>query len=628
MRKLYVTVLSLAVAGGSAYSQSKTDMGNHAVDGKRLAPRIDNHLNEPMSSRAGGGGPIWEDDFSDPNSVWTHDYDPTTCNLEWEVGVGLSAGGPAAIATIQSTTADNGFAMIDSDEYGGETGGTCVEDSWLQTINSINLSSYTNVVLEFETWYRRWNYEACYVVISTDGVTWPDLTPDTDISGMPNVIEVFPDLADATSLASNPLLKRINISAAAGGQSTVWIRFHWTGTWGYAWFIDDVKVIEQPANDLVVNSSYVSHTGGGEEYGRIPQSQLPSEMNVGGEFYNFGFEDQSNVTSSFELFDPNSNSVLYADASIGTVLVDETYNMDESATPSSALTPGLYEGVFTVLSDEEPSGSGTFGNNIHLRNFEVTTDRYTLDGLGNHPSGYENVSSLGTNSFTDASDGFMLLAYYEVAQQIAFVGVEILLSSATVAGGSIIVAVHDTSDVSADDVTSPYEQTDVIDVTQAHVDAGMMTVLFEEPFVADPDGYYVSVEMFSNTNANDIRILDDLTVPQPGNATLIYIPNDAVYGNGNAAAIRLITADNVGIGSTPELTGISIYPNPTRDLVRIDITEKGNYLVEVLNLLGETVSTTYASSSFSMNVGQFGAGIYLLRLSTDEAVLIQKLVVE
>lgn len=627
MRKLYFTLLSLAIAGGSAFSQSKTDLGNTAMGSKRLAPRIDNNFYEPMSSRAGGGGPIWEDDFSNP-SVWTHDYDPTSCNLEWEVGVGLMAEGPAAIATIQSTTAANGFAMIDSDEYGGSTGGTCVEDSWLQTANSIDLSAYTNVVLEFETWYRRWNYEACYVVISTDGVTWPSLTPDTDISGMPNVIEVFPDVADATSLPSNPVLKRINISAAAGSQSTVWIRFHWTGTWGYAWFIDDVKVIEQPANDLVVNSSYISHTNGGEEYGRIPQSQLPSALNVGGEFYNFGFDEQTNVESTFELFDQNSTSVLLTSASFATAMVEETYNMDDSATPSAALSPGIYEGVFTVVSDEEPVGSGTFGNNTHLRNFEVTTNSYSLDGLGNHPAGYQNVGSLGTNSFTDAADGFMLFAYYEVAQQMAFMGVEILLSSTTVAGGSIIVSVHDTADVRADDVVSPFEQTDVMDITQADVDAGMITVMFAEPFVADPNGYYVGVEMFSNTNANDIRILDDLTVPQPGNATLIYIPNDAVYGNGNAAAIRLITADNVGIGTVQQLSGISIYPNPTEDMVRINISEKGNYTVEVINVLGEMVGTINTNSSLNLNLGQYGSGVYVLKVSTAEAVRTQKVIVQ
>ena len=35
---------------------------------------------------------IWSDDFSDP-STWVTDYDPFACNLEWEIGTGLSAGG-------------------------------------------------------------------------------------------------------------------------------------------------------------------------------------------------------------------------------------------------------------------------------------------------------------------------------------------------------------------------------------------------------------------------------------------------------------------------------------------------------------------------------------------------------
>ena len=60
--------------------------------------------------------------------------------------------------------------MIDSDEYGGEEGGTEVEDSWFTTAQPINLSSYPNVVLQFETWYRSWTYEKCWIVTSTDGV--------------------------------------------------------------------------------------------------------------------------------------------------------------------------------------------------------------------------------------------------------------------------------------------------------------------------------------------------------------------------------------------------------------------------------------------------------------------------
>ena len=620
-------MLTLAVAGGSAFAQSKTDTENVATSLKnRVAQRID--LKDVRAEfNRGGGSALWEDDFSTP-ATWTTGFDATACDLEWEIGVGLSAEGPAAIETIVSTTAANGFAMVDSDEYGGETGGTCVEDSWIQTADSIDLTGYTNVVLEFETWYRRWNYERPVVVISTDGVTWPELTPDTDISGMPNVFDLWPDFEDATSLDQNPTLMRVNISAVAGNQPKVWVRFHWTGTWGYTWFIDDVRIVEQPANDLVTNTAYISHNGTGDEYGRIPQSQLLSDFAVGGQFYNFGYTDQNNVVATLDVVDGSAASVFGATTNVSVAYVDSTYDMDETVTPSSALAIDTYEGSLTVVSDEEGTGAGTFGNNTYLRNFEVTVGKYSLDGIDVHPAGYENVGSIGTNSFADAEDGFMMLVLYDVSQTVAFMGVEILLSSATVPGGTIIVALHDTADVFADDVTLPLEQTDVIDVTQAHVDAGMITAMFDVPFEAEPNAYFASVEMFSNVSANDIRILNDLTVPQPATSSMIFIPNDAVYTNGNAAGIRLITADNVGIGETAELSGISIYPNPTEGVIRINIEETATYNIDVVNVLGEVVYTSTVSSNTSFDLNDFGAGVYVVRVSTEEAAYTERVIVQ
>lgn len=626
MKKIYLTVLSLAVAGG-AFSQSKADLGNVATGVKdRVAPRIDIEAVHAESGRAGGVA-IWSDDFSVP-STWTHDFDATACDLEWQIGVGLEAMGPAAIPTIVSTTAGNGYAMIDSDLYGGETGGTCVEDSWLQTANSIDLSAYPNVVVEFETWYRRWNYERPCLVVSLDGVTWPELTPDTDISGMPNVFDLWPGFPDAASLDQNPTLMRVNISDVAGNQPQVWIRFHWTGTWGYAWFIDDVRVLEQPANDLVANSSYITHDGSGAEYGRIPQSQLMTDFTVGGELYNFGSANQNNVVATLDVVDGSSTSVFSATGNYAVAMSDSTYNMDDIATSSGILATGLYEGSFTVESDEEPSSAGTFGNNTHLRNFMVTSDRYSIDGIGVHPAGYENLGALGTNSFTDAADGFMMLAYYNILQEVDIMGVEILLSNGTVAGGTIVVALHDTADVLADDVTLPLEQSDLIDVMQSHIDAGMITVMFDSPFTADPGAYFASVEMFSNTNANDIRILNDLTVPQPNISSMIYIPNDAVYTNGNAAAIRLITADNVGIQSVELLDGISIFPNPSEGIVQINMDVQDTYSIEVMNILGELVHSTSVSSNTSIDLNEFGAGVFVVTVSTEKATYTERVIVQ
>ena len=629
MKKIYLAMLSVFIAG-SAFGQSKTTLNQSDLPiSKRVKQRID--VPEVISSSTrGGGGPIWSDDFADP-STWNTGYDPTTCDLEWEVGTEVTVQGAlsAPYGDINSTTADNGFAMIDSDFYGGASAGTCVEDSWLQTADSIDLTLYSNVVLEFETWYRRYNYERPYLVISTDGVTWPELTPDTDVSGMPNVFDLWPNLDDVTSLDQNPTLMRVNISDVAGNQPQVWVRFHWTGTWGYAWFIDDVRVVEQPANDLVTEYAFISHNGTGDEYGRIPQSQLLPDFSVGGGFYNFGFLDQNNCVATLEIVDENAATVMSATSNVALAMADSTYDVEEVATPAAALDLGLYEGIFTVASDEETDQSITFENNSYQRNFMVTEDRYSLDGIGNHPEGLENITSIGTQSFADAADGFMMFTYYDVSQEVAVMGLEILLSSSTVPGGTIICTIHDTVDVNADIVTLPLEQTDVIDITQEHVDAGMITVMFDQPFVAEPNGYFAGVEMFSNSNESDIRIIDDLTVVQPAGSSLIYTPDDeTVYSNGNAAAIRLITADNVGIRSLPRLKGVSVYPNPTNGLVNVKILDAGNYNLELVNVLGALVYTSVTNGTVALDLTQYEKGVYTLQVSNNQGVYTERLIVQ
>ena len=60
-------------------------------------------------------------------------------------------------------------------------------------------------------------------------------------------------------------------------------------------------VIEQPADDLVLNYGVVSHTGTGEEYGRIPKDQVGNSMAFGGEVFNFGVNNQSGVTLSMDM---------------------------------------------------------------------------------------------------------------------------------------------------------------------------------------------------------------------------------------------------------------------------------------------------------------------------------------
>ena len=61
----------------------------------------------------------------------------------------LACTGSYPIATIVSTASD-GYAMLDSDSYGGATGGTEIEDSWLTMASPVDLNGYPNVVLNLK----------------------------------------------------------------------------------------------------------------------------------------------------------------------------------------------------------------------------------------------------------------------------------------------------------------------------------------------------------------------------------------------------------------------------------------------------------------------------------------------
>ena len=145
---------------------------------------------------------------------WVIGHDASACNLDWQIGVGLSCTGSYPIQDIVSTTASDGYALIDSDAYGGATGGTEVEDSWITMANPVDLNGYPNVVVEFETNYRRWNSEKPFIVIGigdgTGNVVWPDLDPTTDISTISNVFEAFPGFGTGDE-TTNPELIQVNI---------------------------------------------------------------------------------------------------------------------------------------------------------------------------------------------------------------------------------------------------------------------------------------------------------------------------------------------------------------------------------------------------------------------------------
>ena len=596
MTKLYVPALALTLLGGTAFAQSNG--GNHGAALKqRSLPQIAQHHPTPAASPE--RAVIWSNDFSNP-SDWTIGNINDPNNDNWVIGT-MAPSGAFAIDPIASTTAANGFALFDSDLLCGGS-----QNAWIAMANPVDLSTYSGVVLIFQQNYRKFE-DSCFVETSTDGVNWSSITVN-DI--------------DVNASTANPDTRTINVSSQIGGAAQAWVRFRFKGGCDYAWMIDDVSLNTLPDNELVMDYGYTSQFGGGYEYGRVPQNQMTSTLNVGAGIINFGSNTQNGVSVHVSLMDASSAEIASTDIPLGTINNSDTMIADANLTLPSPMPVGVYTALFTVTSDSIGVDFDT-ANNHKYRYFEVTNDLYSVDGLGVNPDSVEQLTQIGTASFTDNTQDVRLLNYFEVHAQQTFTGVEIRLGSAAQAGSYFTVSVYDTVDVLATpaDLTAPLMESDIHVITAQDITNKTASVAFLDPLPLGVGAYFVSANMFQEAG-NDLYIIDDTTVPQPNIASMLWIPVDEpneqyLYGgNGTAWAVRLSSATDVSVQEVAELDGVSVYPNPTAGLLHVNSSKTEPLKVEVRNVLGQIVKTAIFNGTLNtVDLSGSTAGIYTVRVS-------------
>ena len=425
-----------------------------------------------------------------------------------------------------SPTASNGFLFIDSDALGGADGDGTPTFVTATIANSINLSGENNVVLSFSHNYRWWNDTRGVRVSGDNGTTWHQYEL-TNNSGYPNLIS-----------SGNPEITDIDISSVAGGQSQVLIQFYYEDNdfWAWYWAVDDVNIKRRELNNIVNVSSWIyGENNYGAEYGRTPISQLDANWYIGAEALNNGVNDQINVSLNSNYSSP---TIINTNSSIAIVESDST-KIIESLEPLT-LSVGVYQGSLSVSSNADQAGGANSIDNTLLKNFEVTNDLYSLDGVGLHPAGQEVLQSLGSNSFTGAEDGLVCATGYPIKQQTNLSSVKILIDPSSVVQSEVILYIIDSLSFTtgafgnAISTSNLYTLTSQ-DIANGYIDIPVCTTL-------NPGYFYAAVELFSGGGTNNIRVVDDITVTQPDWSSAIWFPQDGAYPNGNAFAIRLNTS--------------------------------------------------------------------------------------
>jgi len=309
---------------------------------------------------------IWSDDFSNPGNWTINTPVGTGVGKDWVIGTGGPAGA-FAIPTILSTTAANGFALFDSDF-------NCSYDQIADITTSlpINCSAYPFVRLNFEQQYLRYR-DSTFVFVSNDGFAWTKYPVNVAVTG-------------DYGYSVNPENIKVDISATAGGQATVWVRFQFYSPnslgfgsgCNYAWMVDDVSITELPLNELVIDRAYndFAYEDGGY-YTQTPITQIVP-LTFRAAISNEGALAQTSVMLNVKISD--GTSILYNQNSA--VLPTVAYQAEDTLSIATTFTPPAtiknYSTTFHVSQTEIELAVDTINNRV-IKDFTITDTVYARD---------------------------------------------------------------------------------------------------------------------------------------------------------------------------------------------------------------------------------------------------------
>jgi hypothetical protein len=95
----------------------------------------------------------------------------------------------------------------------------------------------------------------------------------------------------------------------------------------------------------------------------------------------------------------------------------------------------------------------------------------------------------------------------------------------------------------------------------------------------------------------------------------------------NTAMVSLAVEACVGIGSIDAANGLNVYPNPTSGEFTVEMNSSSAKTVNVTDVTGRVIlSANTEESTFNVNISQLAAGVYYVKVSSDNAVNVIKVV--
>ncbi|MCJ8291314.1 MAG: T9SS type A sorting domain-containing protein [Flavobacteriales bacterium] len=588
MKNIYLSALSLAVVTGLSAQ----------IGTSELAPK--NSTFESNKASAYNTSfekvTIWTNDISSA-ADWAF-ANTSAPALDWYIETDPAAvpnDGPAVM-----TTAANGYLHINSDAAGA---GATQDAYATYTGAGIDLTGQPAVTLEFEQHYRTYQDER-YVEVSNDGgTTW---TTYTVTDGSEGGGTVFSGVGS------------IDISASAGNQANVSIRFHYVGAWGWHWAVDDILIKTTEPFDLRADGNawgVVGSWGPRLPYYSTPAAQIQA-IGFCGINTNIGLNDIADATYTVDIASASYSST-------GTVV--SVAGATDTICAAADFTPAGVASYTAVasMSTAANTDTGTGNNDFADVTFSVTDYLYARD----------NAAVTVEGGSYNQGDGFESGNIYDIFVAADLTTIQVGIAATAVADASIYVKLYSidatTGDFILEDQSLAYTllATDLGTFINLPLSGGAYSLTAGE-------SYLVTVG-----TDGDGGLTNDLVVMTSGNSepqtTFYYDATDLTwYYSTSTSAVQMNFAPAT-INENSNVFGMGVYPNPTNAdaNVSFSLNNAADVNITVTDLSGKVVysnalgNVAAGTTEVALNTAALSNGIYMINVAADNAVSTEKLVI-
>jgi len=614
MKKIYVTLSAVLLASAVSAQVSTTERA------KTPSPRTTAKKPGVAPVKDQNKVVIWESDFTNA-SDWTIGNSASN-NADWVISNAPSYWW-SGNAPLASTSGGNA-ASFDSDGYA--TGANQIaNNAWIES-QVIDCQAFPTVAVSFQQYFNKWTGRT-FISVSNDlGNTWVDYEVNASMGNNDETI--------------NPSAQTVNITATAGGQSQVLVRFlylsnaisdagtdHTAGDgWDYGWIIDDVEVAELPDNDIALVKGWHGDIVQDYEYSMIPLLQGQAREMVPGVIVanQGGLQQTLDVTCTIS----DAGGVVSTSTENLTIAsgVTDTVWFQSGYFPAAL---GDYDVAFSIPADQDPSDDAVDASTLTVTENIMAHDYGTLTSFGWNP----NSTNPNVVDNANSVHSWGNIYYPEVDQDIY--GVDINFAANTSPGLVFAIQVHQIDPVGGIQGTLTLNNEQFFTVSAQDIGSAITTIVFPQPSTLTAgEGYIIEVRKVDGTQGEGFFVGgSDSFTEDDDFSTVAYGP----YGQNNAvnyfvswdfAPYIRANFDNTLNVEDMTLDGISVYPNPSEGVITIGNDNNDNSVVQITNLEGKVVATQEISSTTTIDLSANGTGVYLVKVSNDNGSMVERVVIK